>query len=320
MQFPYCYFYIFYKILVSIVIDEKNPWTTDVGVKILKDVLCAALYDESGWTIIDEPMNWELAEKGPGGRVKGWFRTKVVRFLRRFGMLLIKTTRYDEKKRSQGTDWPMFGYSMIGKARLNNIDQLTNRVIDEGVPGDFVETGVWRGGSTILMRAIADMRGATDRLVWCCDSFEGLPPPNDADQELSDMCDFSECGFLAVSQEQVEANFARFGILSERVKFLKGWFKDTLPDAPIKQIALLRMDGDLYESTVDALSNLYDRVSEGGFIIVDDYYSWNGCRTAVDEFRTAHQIDAPLERIDAHSCYWRVTRNATSAAPTPENG
>ena len=294
-------------------IDRNNPWVSEDGVAILKDVLCASLYDESGWTIIDVPMEWELAEKSFSGRVRGWFRTRIVNFLRRFDIILVKTSRYDEEKRSQGTDWPMFGYSMIGKARLNNIDDLTNAVIDQGVPGDFVETGVWRGGSTILMRAIADMRGETQRYVWCCDSFEGLPPPNDRDQVLSDTSDFSDCDFLAVSQEQVQANFKRFGLLGERVKFLKGWFRDTLPTAPIENIALLRMDGDLYESTKDALSNLYEKVSEGGFIIVDDYYSWNGCRTAVDEFRQVHNIDAPLHRIDAHSCYWRVGTHAAES-------
>lgn len=289
-------------------IDDNNPWTTEPGISILKDVLCASLYEESGWTIIDAPMGWELADRPLLGRLKGWLRTKVVHVFRKRDVLLVKTSRYDEAKRSQGTDWPMFGYSMVGKARLNNIDKLTNLVIEEGIPGDFVETGVWRGGCTILMRAIADMRGASDRSVWCCDSFEGLPPPNDTDKELSATSDFSECGFLAVSQQEVEKNFARFGLLSERVKFLKGWFRDTLPTAPIEKIALLRMDGDLYESTMDALSNLYDKVSDGGFIVIDDYYSWNGCRTAVDEFRKSREIQAPLERIDAHSCYWRVSK------------
>lgn len=297
-------------------IDEShalNPWATDTGVTILKDVLSASLYDESAWTILDAPMDWQLADKPLLSRLKGRLRTGVVRALGRRGVLLVKTTRYDPAKRAEGLEWPMFGYSMVGKARLDNLEKLARDVIGKGVPGDMVETGVWRGGCTILMKAVIEARGEATRNVWCCDSFEGLPPPNETDQELSDMADFSQCDFLAVSKEQVEANFRRFGLLDDRVKFLKGWFSDTLPTAPIGKIALLRMDGDLYESTMDALNNLYDKVSDGGYIIIDDYYSWTGCRTAVDEFRATHSIDSPLERIDAHSCYWRVDTSSTSS-------
>ncbi len=291
---------------------ELNHWATDSGVAILKDVLSASLYDESAWTIMDAPMGWQVTDKPLTGKLKARLRTAIVRFLRKRGFLLVKTTRYDAAKRAEGIEWPMFGYSMVGQARLDNLDMLANRVIEEGVPGDLVETGVWRGGCTILMKAIVDKHGDTERQVWCCDSFEGLPPPNETDQKLSETSDFSECEFLAVSKEQVQANFRRFGLLDDRVQFLKGWFCDTLPTAPIEKIAILRMDGDLYESTMDALSNLYDKVSDGGYIIIDDYYSWNGCRTAVDEFRKARGIESPLEKIDAHSCYWRVDRSSSA--------
>jgi hypothetical protein len=104
----------------------------------------------------------------------------------------------------------------------------------------------------------------------------------------------------------VKGNFAKFDLLDERVQFVKGWFCDTLPLAPIEQIAVLRMDGDLYASTRDVLINLYDKVSPGGYVIIDDYGSWSGCRQAVDEFRAERGISDPLVPIDTDSMYWRI--------------
>jgi O-methyltransferase len=137
--------------------------------------------------------------------------------------------------------------------------------------------------------------------VWVADSFQGLPPPKDS----NDGWDLSEVEHLAVSIEQVKANFEKFGLLDDQVKFLKGWFKDTLPQAPVRQLAILRMDGDLYTSTMDVLSALYDKVSPGGYIIVDDYFSWAGCRRAVEEYRNARKIEAPITPIDKQSAFWR---------------
>ena len=110
---------------------------------------------------------------------------------------------------------------------------------------------------------------------------------------------------IALSLEEVQELFARYDLLDEQVGFLKGWFKDTLPTAPIERLALLRLDGDLYESTMDALTALYDRLSPGGFVIVDDYYALAACQQAVDEFRAARGADEPLERIDRDSVFWR---------------
>jgi O-methyltransferase len=142
--------------------------------------------------------------------------------------------------------------------------------------------------------------------VWAADSFEGLPPPAaDADREQSAF-DLSGVGYLKVSLEEVRAALDRFGLLDDQVRFLKGWFKDTLPTAPVGPLAILRLDGDMYESTRDALTPLYPKVSRGGFVIVDDYLSWPGCRRAIDEFRAAHGITAPLQAIDDHAVWWRV--------------
>jgi O-methyltransferase len=111
---------------------------------------------------------------------------------------------------------------------------------------------------------------------------------------------------LAVSLEDVQALFAKYGLLDDKVRFLKGWFRDTLPGAPIERLALLRLDGDLYESTRDALHALYERVVPGGFVLVDDYGDFAPCRKAIDEFRAQRSIDAPIVKVDWTGVYWRV--------------
>jgi Macrocin-O-methyltransferase (TylF)/Methyltransferase domain len=170
------------------------------------------------------------------------------------------------------------------------------------VPGDFLEAGVWRGGTCIFMRALLKLRGITDRTVWVADSFEGLPKPSlDADRNY----DLSAISMLSVSQEDVQAAFQRFGLLDGQVKFLKGWFKDTLPNAPVERLAVLRMDGDLFESSTDILKALYHKVAPGGFVIVDDYYAAPPCKAAVDEFRARTGIAAPIRDIDGTGVFWR---------------
>ena len=165
------------------------------------------------------------------------------------------------------------------------IESCVADVIADDVPGDFIETGVWRGGASIFMRALLDVHGDTERLVWLADSFAGLPKP-DAERYPADRGDrlWQQSANLAIGLEQVRANFARHGLLDERVRFLQGWFRDTLPGAPIERLAILRLDGDLYESTMVALDALYDRLSVGGYVIVDDY-ALPTCTQAITDFR-----------------------------------
>jgi hypothetical protein len=152
------------------------------------------------------------------------------------------------------------------------------------------------------MRAVLRIYGVTDRVVWAADSFEGMPVP----ENESDGWDLSDVEELQISIEEVKRNFARFGLLDDQVAFLKGWFKDTLPAAPIKRLAILRMDGDLYNSTMDSLANLYDKVSTGGYVIVDDYKHWPGCRRAVHDFLHGRHLNPEILDIDDQSVYWRV--------------
>jgi hypothetical protein len=212
--------------------------------------------------------------------------------------------QYQPELREQGLDWPTQAHSMIGNKRMINLWQVCEDVIVKRVPGDFIETGVWRGGACIFMRALLKTYGVEDRTVWLADSFEGLPPPNGEKYPHDRGSLLHTHRQLAVSLEEVQKNFAKYGLLDKQVRFLKGWFKDTLPGAPIDRLAVLRLDGDLYESTMDALNALYDKVSPGGYVIIDDYII-NVCRAAVDDFRGRHRIDDPLRIIDASSVYWR---------------
>lgn len=212
---------------------------------------------------------------------------------------------FDRVAREIGMDWPSRAHSMIGQRRMLQLQRAAEFVIERGVAGGFIETGVWRGGACIMLRAVLKAWGVTDRRVWVADSFAGVPRPNperypaDRGQKLH--------GFpaLAVPIETVRANFARYGLLDEQVMFLQGWFRDTLPIAPIEKLAILRLDGDLYESTMDAFSALYDRVSVGGFVIVGDFGVFPNCRAAVVDFRRERGISDRIYDIDGSGIFWQ---------------
>ena len=201
--------------------------------------------------------------------------------------------------------------TMLPIGRLDNIENCVKRVVEDKVPGDLIETGVWRGGATILMRALLEAYGDTDRMVWVADSFEGLPEPSAEEFPLEAQAyhrpAIKACDRFAASLDVVQRNFRAFSLLDDRVQFLKGWFKDTLPVAPITRLAVMRLDGDYYESTRDALTALYDKLAVGGFVIVDDYGedAWTYCRKAVDEFRASRGITDDMVPVDLRCWYWR---------------
>jgi len=208
--------------------------------------------------------------------------------------------------RETGSAWPARAHTMIGLTRLTRLQHCVETILDDAVPGDLIETGVWRGGACIFMRAILKAYGDTTRNVWVADSFAGLPPP-DAAAYPADAGDehYRYSDHLAVSRQHVESNFACYGLLDERVRFLEGWFKDTIPTAPIDRLAILRLDGDLYESTIQVLEALYDKLSPGGFVIIDDY-ELAPCAQAVHDFRQARGIIDPIDSTDGLAgSFWR---------------
>jgi O-methyltransferase len=216
--------------------------------------------------------------------------------------------RLAQIEREFGLDWPEHAETMVGLRRLDNVERCIADVLERDIPGDLVEAGAWRGGTTIFMRAVLAAYGDERRRVWVADSFQGLPKPDAAAFPADAKLDYTGYPELAVGVEQVKANFARYGLLDERVEFLPGWFKDTLAEAPIDRIAVMRLDGDLYESTVDALDALYPKLSVGGYCLIDDYGALGACRAAVDDFRARHGIAEEIQTVDWTGAFWRRER------------
>ena len=215
---------------------------------------------------------------------------------------------FNQEARELGEDWPILAQSMAGNKRLQNIQTLAEDIFANNIPGDFIETGVWRGGSCIFMSAILRAYGITDRDVYVCDSFEGLPPPKEHEYPVDRGDTHHTAPFLAVDLEQVQTNFEGYDLLTDQVKFVKGWFSDTLPGLEVEKLALLRLDGDMYESTIVALENLYPKLSVGGYVIIDDYGLPN-CRRAIADYREFHGIDTELITIDNSSVYFQKTKD-----------
>ena len=250
-------------------------------------------FDEAHYDVI--PRNYRTV----GKRLRYSAYTALQKILRPFHLALVQTNRPT-------------GETMMGIGALNNLHECLNVVWTENVPGDLVETGVWRGGGVIFMRAFLAANGDERRKVWACDSFQGLPKPSD--KYVADKNDkLWQSEYLAVEVDQVKKNFAKYGLLDERTRFLEGFFNETLATAPISQIAVLRLDGDMYESTIVALDSLYAKVSRGGFVIIDDYGMLPACNQAVEDFRRDANIIEPLEIIGyvdqkPLGAFWRKKR------------
>jgi O-methyltransferase len=225
-------------------------------------------------------------------------------FLSDRGVQMMEPAPFDPALREIGRDWPPEAETMVGLRRLDNVQKCVVDVLRHGVPGDLIETGVWRGGTVIFMRAILAAFGDATRTVWAADSFQGLPKPSGR-YPSDDADNLWRFDVLAVPEEQVRANFERYGLLDDQVRFLKGWFQDTLRGAPIDKIAVARLDGDMYESTIVALEALYPKLSPGGFLIVDDYGAVGTCKQAVDDYRRDHGITESIEQIDWTGAYWQ---------------
>ncbi|WAJ47317.1 class I SAM-dependent methyltransferase [Mycobacterium sp. Aquia_216] len=235
----------------------------------------------------------------------GWYRLgRAVINTRNF--MLVRKRPFNAYARDRGLDWPADALTMIGMQRLTSLQHCVETVLTDDVPGDLVECGVWRGGASILMRAVLAAYGDETRRVWLADSFAGVPPPDTVNYKADKGIRLHRhANVLGVSEAEVRANFERYGLLDDQVRFLPGWFKDTLGDAPIEQISVLRLDGDLYESTIQALDGLYPRLSSGGFCIVDDYHVFSACEQAVADYREKHGISAEIVEIDGTGVLWR---------------
>ena len=210
----------------------------------------------------------------------------------------------------EGRTIPHCGTTMIGRKRLKNIRYCIEQILRDDITGDFIETGVWRGGAAIYMRAVLKAHSIYNRTVWVADSFQGLPSPDPkypADE--NDLLHLRSR--LVVSQNEVESHFRSYGLLDSHVQFLPGWFEDSLKTFPGIALALLRIDCDLYSSTHTVLTHLHDLVADGGYVIVDDYGAIPACRLAVDDFRRLRNISDPIIEIDHTGIYWKRSRQST---------
>lgn len=215
--------------------------------------------------------------------------------------------------RAAGRDWPLNALTMTGLRRLDDLQTCVEAVVRDGVEGDLIEAGAWRGGSSILMRATLNAHGATDKTVWVADSFQGFPVPeqdgDSADVELE--TEMRGLDYLAPNLEMVSEHFDRFGC-RDGVRFVPGFFEDTMAELTGPTWSLIRLDGDTYKATRLCLEALYPGLAVGGYVILDDYLFLDGCRRAVDDFRLEHGISEPIEGIDYNAARWR---RETPAAP-----
>jgi len=277
----------------------SGPELRTLYLDLMKGVLTRhLLIDEEAWDIGVSPAGW-VQDESARGKVK-----RVTRDLLARRQLRLVHTGGNPALREVGEDWPPTAETMVGLRRLDNVQSCVEAILADGTGGDLIETGVWRGGCSIFMRAVLAAHGVEDRQVWLADSFEGLAPPDLAAYPHEFTVDLSEFTALAVGLDIVKRNFAKYGLLDDQVRFLPGWFADTLPGAPIEQLSLIRLDGDYYESTMTALTSLYPKLSPGGYVIVDDYQI-DACRRAVDDYLRSVDEKPRFVEIDASSVFWQ---------------
>ena len=214
---------------------------------------------------------------------------------------------YTEHFRTEGLDWTYLGTTMTGLIRIRNVKDLIQKVILNNVPGDYLEAGVWRGGSSIFARGVLRAWNQGHRKSYVCDSFQGLPP-GDKNLHPKDK-NWDNTPYLAVSDTTVATSFREASLLDENVIFAKGFFNDSLKPLAqqIKSLAVLRLDGDMYESTVDILYHLYNKVSIGGYVIMDDWDNFPSQSACLDFF-AVHNLQPKIVRIDQVSVYWQKTK------------
>ena len=234
-----------------------------------------------------------------------------IAYLELLKKIIINSVYHPKQEVTEGRVWPEFPtLSMIGMPRLNNIENLALKCISNKIKGDFIEAGIWKGGAIALMTGILNITKTDNRRVIGVDSFEGIPPakPEIYPADLAHIgCENIEI-LANNSIEEVYGYLERLGLLrNNNVRLIKGWFCDALPllvnSTP--SFALVRLDGDTYESTIQCLENLEPCTTKGGYIIVDDYYSWSGCRQATDDYRQKMGITSPLITVDWTCAYWK---------------
>jgi O-methyltransferase len=276
-----------------VVPEPANPDPRKLYLDVVERAITHSLYG-----VLDLRM-------APGPGVRNSAIKLILRLLRSRGIEPVRMLPGGEDRRDEGQDRPIFAQTMIGRQRLANVRSCTETVIKDGIPGDMIEAGAWRGGAGIMMRAVLEAYGVDDRRVWLADSFAGLPSPNQDRYPADAGSSWHEDSVYVSTIEEVRDNFRRYGLLDDKVRFLQGWFSDTLVSVADEQWALIRVDADMYGSTIEAMQMLYPRLSPGGYFICDDYGVIDEARRAVDDYRREQGIGEPIRRIDQAGIYWR---------------
>jgi O-methyltransferase len=236
--------------------------------------------------------------------------------LKNFGYALVKPDKRlvvdglpaDFDKATLDTFHKVKSYTMTSPERIASLCNAVNYLVKNKIEGDFVECGVWRGGSTMAAIDTLVKAGDTSREIYLYDTFEGMSEPTELDKvftgtgadELMKSSDKNDATsvWCYSALEEVQQNVGTLKYPASKVHYVKGKVEDTIPQTIPQKIALLRLDTDWYESTAHELKHLYPLLVPGGVIIIDDYGHWEGARKAVDEYIEAEKLPLLLNRID----------------------
>lgn len=212
----------------------------------------------------------------------------------------------DVNRRERGNDWPLFGITMTGTMRIQTLEAILVDVFFNKIEGGVMETGVWRGGTSVFARGVMRAFLNGNNPLYVCDSFSGLPPSSGLDAKD---VGWDNTPFLEVSDIEVAQNFHTHGLLDSNVIFVKGFFNETMPHLKkqVQALSILRLDGDMYASTVDVLYNMYDKLQIGGYLIMDDWFGFPS-KTACEDFFRVHNFTEVVIPIDDLSAYWQKTK------------
>ena len=196
-------------------------------------------------------------------------------------------------------------YTLTSMERCYSLYKAIQYITKGDILGDIVECGVWRGGSAMLAALTLIKSQQTHRKIYLYDTYEGMPEPTDKDIDIHGvpyrLLWKKEKEFLSVSLDEVKKNIFSTGYPKENIIFVKGMVQDTIPNTVPKQIALLRLDTDLYESTYHELFHLYPKTTSQGVIIIDDYGHFQGSQEATEKYLSQNPQKVLLHRID-YSC------------------
>jgi len=281
---------------------EDSQTAATLYLDLLKRTLTRAIFDENVLPVQLRRGSWKQRLYAP------FERALSIR-----GLVLARTIRSSEAF-LESPPIPMnSAETLIGPVGLENVQYCVENVLRNDIPGDLIETGVWRGGAVLFMRGILAAHGDSKRIVWAADSFAGLPSPEQSLYQEDELADYwANESFFAVPLDVVEQNFMRYGLLDDRIRFLVGWFHETLPNASFDQLSIIRLDGDMYGSTMDGLRFLYPKLSVGGYVIVDDYWLPD-CKAAVDTFRAENGITDEIVPVDRAIVYWQRSEPTASS-------